>query len=142
MEFINRVYPLHEIPNVLSDCHVGLVPLDVTPISDVALPLKLIEYTCLGLPSITVRSTAITHYLRPDECLFYPPADSNALAALIDGVADGSLCLDDYRRRLPMARERLSWTREKEKYVSILRGLLRPALLPEPPITAAHGVNE
>jgi glycosyltransferase involved in cell wall biosynthesis len=142
VEFINRVYPLHEIPNVLSDCHVGLVPLDVTPISDVALPLKLIEYTCLGLPSITVRSTAITHYLRPDECMFYPPADSNALAALIDGVADGSLCLDDYRRRLPMARERLSWTREKEKYVSILRGLLRPALLPEPPITAAHGVNE
>jgi hypothetical protein len=45
---------------------VGLVPLDITPVSDFALPLKLIEYTCLGLPSITVGSTAIAHYLRPD----------------------------------------------------------------------------
>ncbi len=142
VEFINRVYPLHEIPKVLADCHVGLVPLDVTPISDVALPLKLIEYTCLGLPSITVRSTAISHYLRADECMFYPPADSDALAALLDGVADGSLNLEQYRRRLPVARERLSWTREKDKYVSILRELSGPALLPQAPVTAAHGVNE
>jgi glycosyltransferase involved in cell wall biosynthesis len=142
VEFINRVFPLHDIPKVLSDCHVGLVPLDVTPISDVALPLKLIEYTCLGLPSITVRSTAINHYLRPDECMFYPPADSNALAALIDGVADGSLCLDDYRRRLPAARERLSWTREKEKYVAILRELSGPALVPQASVSAAHGGTE
>ena len=142
VEFINRVYPVHEIPTVLADCHVGLVPLDVTPISDVALPLKLIEYTCLGLPSITVRSTAISHYLRPDECMFYTPGDSQELAARLDGVADGSLCLEEYRRRLPVARERLSWTREKERYVSILRDLSGPAMLPQPPITAAHGANE
>ena len=142
VEFINRVYPVHEIPTVLADCHVGLVPLDVTPISDVALPLKLIEYTCLGLPSITVRSTAISHYLRPDECMFYTPGDSQELAARLDGVADGSLCLEEYRRRLPVARERLSWTREKERYVSILRDLSGPAMLPQPPITATHGANE
>jgi len=142
VEFINRVYPVHEIPTVLADCHVGLVPLDVTPISDVALPLKLIEYTCLGLPSITVRSTAISHYLRPDECMFYTPGDSQELAARLDGVADGSLCLEEYRRRLPVARERLSWTREKERYVSILRDLSGPPMLPQPPITAAHGANE
>ena len=142
VEFINRVYPVHEIPVVLADCHAGLVPLDITPISDVALPLKLIEYTCLGLPSITVRSTAISHYLRPDECMFYTPGDSRELAARLDGVADGSLCLEEYRRRLAVARERLSWTREKERYVSILRNLSGPAMLPQPPITVAHGANE
>ena len=107
-----------------------------------ALPLKLIEYTCLGLPSITVRSTAISHYLRPDECMFYTPGDSRELAARLDGVADGSLCLEEYRRRLAVARERLSWTREKERYVSILRNLSGPAMLPQPPITVAHGANE
>jgi glycosyltransferase involved in cell wall biosynthesis len=123
IEFDNHLYPVHEIPRRLSDCHVGLVPLDVTPISDYALPLKLIEYTCLGLPSITVRSTAITHYLRPDECLFFTPGDSSELAQLLDSVAENPGMLEAYRQQLPRARERLSWTREKARYVAILQQL-------------------
>jgi hypothetical protein len=97
------------------------VPLDVTPISDYALPLKLIEYTCLGLPSITVRSTAITHYVRADECLLFSPGSSDELAGLLDSVAVNPGVLDAYRRRLPMARERMSWTREKQRYLALLR---------------------
>ena len=123
IEFRNRVYPLFEIPAVLSDCHVGLVPLDVTPISDVALPLKLIEYTCLGLPSVTVESTAITYYFRPDECMLYPPGDAGALARILDDLACNPGRLDGYRQRLVAARERMSWSREKQKYVAMLQQL-------------------
>jgi glycosyltransferase involved in cell wall biosynthesis len=123
IEFVNRVYPLHEIPQVLSDCHVGLVPLDVTPISDCALPLKLVEYTCLGLPSITVNSTAVSYYLRPEECLLYPPNDASSLASIIDRIAENPACLHEYRKRLPAAQERMSWSREKQKYIAMLRVL-------------------
>lgn len=123
IDFDNRVYPLDQIPQVLADCHVGLVSLDVTPISDVALPLKLIEYTCLGLPSVTVRSTAITHYLRGDECMLYPPGDASALARILDEVAENPERLDAYRQRVVAARERLSWSREKQKYVDMLQQL-------------------
>jgi glycosyltransferase involved in cell wall biosynthesis len=132
IHFDNRVYPLSEIPRVLADCHVGLVPLDVTPISDVALPLKLIEYTCLGLPSVTVTSTAISYYLRPDECMLYPPGDAGALARILDEVAEDPGRLDGYRQRLAAARERLSWSHEKRKYVDMLQQLAGgPASLPD-----------
>jgi glycosyltransferase involved in cell wall biosynthesis len=117
------MYPLQEIPRRLADCHAGLVPLDVTPIADFALPLKLIEYTCLGLPSVTVTSTAITHYLKPDECLFFPPGDVTALAGLLDRIVENPDCLTEYRRRLPAAQRRLSWSQEKQKYVAMLREL-------------------
>jgi glycosyltransferase involved in cell wall biosynthesis len=123
VEFVNRVYPLHEIPLLLADCHVGLVPLDLTPVADFALPLKLIEYTCLGLPSITVQSTAIAHYFRPDECMFYPPGDSSTLAGHLDMIAEDPKQLAQYRQRLGTVRGRLLWSREKHKYVSILRQL-------------------
>ena len=123
IEFVNRVYPLHEIPTVLSDCHVGLVPLDVTPISDVALPLKLLEYTGLGLPSVTVDSTAISYYFRPDECVLYPPGDARALAGILDDHATNPGWLKGYRQRLVAARERMSWSREKQKYVAMLQQL-------------------
>jgi glycosyltransferase involved in cell wall biosynthesis len=123
IDFVNRVYPLFEIPTVLSDCHVGLVTLDVTPISDVALPLKLIEYTCLGLPSVTVKSAAITYYFRPDECMLYSPGDASALARILDDLACNPGRLEGYRQRLVAARERVSWSREKEKYVAMLQQL-------------------
>jgi glycosyltransferase involved in cell wall biosynthesis len=123
IEFVNRVYPLYEIPTVLSDCHVGLVPLDVTPISDVALPLKLLEYTGLGLPSVTVESTAISYYFRPDECMLYPPRDAGALARILDDLASNPGQLEGYRQRLVTARERMSWSREKQKYVAMLQQL-------------------
>jgi glycosyltransferase involved in cell wall biosynthesis len=123
IEFVNRVYPLREIPQVLADCQVGLVPLDVTPISDFALPLKLIEYTCLGIPSITVKTTAVCYYFKPEECILYPPGDSTALAEAMDRVVEDRSLLDELRSKLPAARERLSWSREKLRYMNILREL-------------------
>jgi glycosyltransferase involved in cell wall biosynthesis len=127
IEFVNRVYPIQDIPKMLADCHVGLVPLDITAISDFALPLKLVEYTCLGLPSVTVSSTAISYYFRSDECLLYPPGDASALATILDGIAEDPSCLERYRRKLPAARARMSWVGEKERYVEILRELSGPA---------------
>jgi len=124
VEFDNRLYPLHELPEILSRCHVGVVPLDVTPVSDLALPLKLIEYTCLGLPSITVTTTAISYYFRADECMFYQPGDSLELARLLDDIAENPGQLDGYTGRLPAVRERMSWCREKGKYVAILREMV------------------
>jgi glycosyltransferase involved in cell wall biosynthesis len=137
IEFRNRMYPSHEIPQVLSDCHVGLVPLDITPISDFALPLKLIEYTCLGLPSVTVKSTTISYYLRPDECMLYPPGDSDALAKILDAIAANPGQLAEYRKRLPAAQARVTWSREKQKYVAMLRELM--GRLPVADVSAVGG---
>lgn len=125
VEFVNRVYPVQEIPKILSDCHVGLVPLDVhaSSVANFALPLKLVEYACLGIPSITVRNDAIEHYFRPDECLFFDSGDVSALAGLIDKVAEKPDSLIECRKRLEEARRRLLWSAEKEKYIAMLRDL-------------------
>jgi glycosyltransferase involved in cell wall biosynthesis len=129
IQFMNRLYPLHQIPELLSDCHVGLVPLDRSQVADFALPLKLVEYTCLGMPSISIRNAAIDHYFRPDECMFFDSGDVAALARLLDQVAEDPACLSGYRRRLEAARGRLMWSREKAKYIAMLRDL---ATLSEP----------
>jgi glycosyltransferase involved in cell wall biosynthesis len=123
IDFVNRVYPVSQIPAILADCHVGLVPLDITPISQFALPLKLVEYTCLGIPSVTVRTPAITHYLRSDECMLYTAGNVAELADVLDAIAMSPESLDTYRDRVLVARSRLSWVTEKGKYIDILRGL-------------------
>lgn len=125
VEFVNHVYPLYDIPGILSDCHVGLVPLDIgtSVVANFALPLKLAEYTCLGLPSITVRNAAIEYYFRPDECMFFDSGDATALSQWIDTVVEKPDCLMEYRKRLGEVRDRLSWKKEKEKYIAMLRSM-------------------
>jgi glycosyltransferase involved in cell wall biosynthesis len=126
VDFMNRAYPLQEIPKMLADCHVGLVPLSIgaSTVANFALPLKLVEYTCLGIPSITVRNAAIEYYFRPDECMFFDSGNADALAQMIDKVASEPNCLSEYRKRLEGVRERLLWRREKEKYIAILANLV------------------
>lgn len=125
IEFVNQAYPLHEIPQRLSNCHVGLVPLDIgtSTVANCALPLKLVEYSCLGLPSISIRNAAIEYYFQPDECMFFDSGDTIALARLLDQVVEKPDCLMEYRNRLAPVRNRLLWSKEKEKYKTLLKEL-------------------
>ncbi len=123
VEFRNRSYPIREIPGLISDCHVGLVPLKLSAVANYALPLKLVEYTCLGLPSISIRSAAIDYYVRPDECVFFEAGNVRALAQAIDDVAASPERLLEYRGKLPIVRERLLWSGEKRKYIAMLQEL-------------------
>lgn len=125
VEFVNRMYPLHEIPKMLSDCHVGLVPLDIgtSKVANYALPLKLVEYACLGLPSISIRNAAIEYYFRPDECMFFDSGDTAALARWIEEVANNPSGLVYFRNKFESIRQRLLWSKEKDKYVAVLRDL-------------------
>lgn len=125
IEFLNQAYPLHDIPQMLSDCHVGLVPLDIgtSTVANFALPLKLVEYTCLGLPSISVRNAAIDYYFSSDECLFFTSGNAAELAARIEEVADNPARLMTIRNKLELVRGRLLWSKEKAKYIELLQNL-------------------
>jgi len=127
IEFVNHAYPLHEIPQRLSDCHVGLVPLNIgtSAVANFALPLKLVEYTCLGLPSISIRNAAIEYYFQPDECMFFESGDAVLLAKIMQQIVDNPDVLMRYRIGLARVRERLLWSKEKAKYVSMLKNLAR-----------------
>lgn len=125
VEFVNRMYPLHEIPQMLSDCHVGLVPLDIgtSRVANYALPLKLVEYASLGLPAISIRNAAIEYYFQPDECVFFESGDAASLAKMMLRVVEDPGILTQYRNGLVKVRERLLWSKEKKKYVSMLQRL-------------------
>ena len=44
VHFINYVYPLQQIPALISDCNLGLVPLEMSSATNYGLPLKLLRY--------------------------------------------------------------------------------------------------
>jgi glycosyltransferase involved in cell wall biosynthesis len=125
VHFDNRMHPVKEIPALLADCNLGLVPLEISSITNYILPLKLLEYLCLGLPSVTVRNVAIGHYFRRDECLFYDPSDPESLRALLDRLVENPDLLAHYQRRAVALRGRFLWSNEKQNYIDLLHTLTR-----------------
>lgn len=123
VQFENRMYPLHEIPKLLVGCNLGLVPLEISSITNFALPLKLLEYLSLGMPSVTVRNAAIGYYFGEDDCLFYEPGDPESLRAVLDRLVENPDVLRHYQQRAVVIREKFLWSREKQKYIALLHKL-------------------
>ena len=127
VEFDNRMYPLEKIPAMLVDCNLGLVPLDISSITKYALPLKLLEYLAIGLPSVTVRNVAIGYYFEEGDCMFYNPDDPDTLRTLLDKLAESPEHLEYYRQRALALRDKFLWSTEKLKYIATLRRLTEGA---------------
>ena len=123
VQFDNRMYPVQEIPRMLADCNLGLVPLEISSITNYALPLKLLEYLSMGIPSITVRNTAIGYYFGDDDCLFYEPGNVESLRTILDRLAASPAILRRYQQRAVVLREKFVWSREKRKYIDLLHEL-------------------
>src|SRR6185503_7699873 len=121
--FDNRMYPVQEIPRMIGGCNLGLVPLEISSITDYVLPLKLLEYISMGVPSITVRNTAIGYYFGDDDCLFYEPGSVQSLRTILDCLAVNPEILRRYQKRAAVLREKFLWSREKQKYISLLHEL-------------------
>ena len=129
VHFENRSYPAHSIAARVANCHVGLVPLEVSSVTDYALPLKLVEYISMGFPVVAVRNKAIAYYLSEKDCMFFDWDKPQSLAQVIDSIAENPEILLHYRTRSIALRDRFSWAGEKQKYTDLLNRL---AAVPNP----------
>ncbi len=120
VEFDNRSYPADAIARQIADCNVGLAPLEISSVTDYALPLKLLEYISLGLPVVAVRNKAIQYYFNEQDCMFFDWDDPQSLANIFDQIVVNPEMLRIYRSRSMALRDRFSWGHEKRKYIELL----------------------
>lgn len=123
VEFINRSYSHYEIPLAVADCHCGLVPLDISSATNYALPLKLVEYVCMGLPAIAVQNEAIKYYFAAEDCLYFQAGDINSLRDILERVAANPSILNSFRERSLAIRKNFLWEPQRLKYIGILNRL-------------------
>jgi glycosyltransferase involved in cell wall biosynthesis len=139
--FENKLYPLVEIPEIVSQFHVGLAPLQMSPSTNYGLPSKVIEYLALGMPVITVPNTAISFYLKPGDCLFYEPGNVEQLALILNRIAENPSELTPYRERARQIRHKFLWSHESMRYVQLLKDLAWKKVGTRRPVDAQEGVE-
>lgn len=76
-------YPLDELPERLRGMDLGVVGNRRSAACDLMLPVKLLEYVSLGIPTVVPRLRTIEHYFSNDMVTYYEPEDVASLAQAI-----------------------------------------------------------
>lgn len=76
--------PLEQLPDLLGQACIGLVPNRAGAATHLMLPVKLLEYAALGIPIIAARLNTISHYFDDSAIRFFEPGDASDLANAIE----------------------------------------------------------
>ena len=75
--------PFYELPKILEDAHIGIVPTKGSVFSDEAVSMKSFEYIALGIPIVISKTKAHGFYYHDLMVKFFEPENSYDLAMAV-----------------------------------------------------------
>lgn len=76
--------PIEELPRLLRDATIGIVPNHASAATHLMLPVKLMEYAAMGIPVVASRLRAVEHYFGDGAARLVTPGDPQAMADAIE----------------------------------------------------------
>ncbi len=114
---------IDELPKVLREASVGLVPNRASSATHLMLPVKLLEYATLGIPAIASRLKTIERYFGNHAVRYFEPDRETSLAEAIADLYHNP----DLRRHIAgCAREvsrRISWASQRGRFYEVIDSL-------------------
>ena len=123
VDFENKFYDLRDLPALICEYHVGIVPYAPSPATGYMLPVKFMELLAMGIPAITITNNAIRYYI--DESLYfaYRPEHPDSLKQLLEQIIENPSLLLEKREAILKAAGRFKWADEQTKYLRVLSSL-------------------
>jgi glycosyltransferase involved in cell wall biosynthesis len=121
IDFKMDMFPVAEVPVMLRDMHVGLIPNRKNRATELMLPVKLLEYVSLGIPTVAPRLRAIQYYFTEEMLGYYEPENVEDMANAV------YLLYSDESRRTTLAQraltmlDRYGWEKHQYDLVGIYR---------------------
>jgi glycosyltransferase involved in cell wall biosynthesis len=132
--FHGKHVPLEQLPGLLIQADLAVVPNLSNPFTDYVLPTKLMEYAAIGVPAVVARTPVVSQYFDDEMVAYFTPGDAHDLARHIDTLAR------DPARRRALARtahqrftQRYNWTAIKQGYYALVDSLCRTGHAPVAP---------
>jgi len=121
MELTDRVtfrapVPIEELPAILRQADVGLVPNRPSAATHLMLPVKMMEYAALGIPVIAARLRTIEYYFGEGGALFFDAGSPAALAAAIESLYLNRDPAKQFANRAAEIAEALSWQHHRDNF--------------------------
>lgn len=123
--FSTQYLPMTEVPRLIQQADLGIVPYRRDIFTDGILPTKLMEYVALGVPVLAADTPIIRQYFNETMVQYFQAGDANDLARNI-------LWLYEHREHLAMLaqnadqfNQQYSWNRIADSYAETLNQLSR-----------------
>jgi glycosyltransferase involved in cell wall biosynthesis len=114
--------PVEALPEALAAIDIGVVGnRKITEMrKNWMLPVKMLEYTAMEIPTIAPRLRAITRYFSDDNAFLYVPDDADDLARVICEICASPARIDRLRAGLQTFNERFNWPSMARTYVNLV----------------------
>lgn len=116
--------PFTEVPNILSNADVGIVPKRADSFGDEAYSTKIMEFMSMGVPVVASRTKIDTYYFNDSVVRFFQSGSSDELAAGIEELLSNDARRAQLRETgLQYSREH-SWTKHRQEYLALVDRLV------------------
>jgi glycosyltransferase involved in cell wall biosynthesis len=123
VRFVNDV-PNEDIPALIGQADVGVIPYPADQFTRYMLPAKLLEYVAMGIPVIASRLETISYYFAPNMLRYVEPGSEADLAAQIIDLYHNP----KQRRELATNAMRFSakynWENQKREYLDLIDSMV------------------
>lgn len=119
----NEIRPVEELPTIIRQANVGIVPYRNDRFTDQLLPTKLMEYAALGMPAIAARTTAIDAYFRDTMAELFEPGNVDDLVACMRRLSQCPARWAELAQGCREFNERYNWTKLGAEYVALVERL-------------------
>ncbi len=116
--------PIEELPRVLRTADVGLVPNRASSATHLMLPVKLLEFSMLGIPAIAARLDTIEYYFGSGAVRFFTPGDISDLAAAIEQLYRSPELRKQYAENARRVVEQIGWPNQRSEFYRAIDTIL------------------
>ncbi len=118
-----RPVPLSKIPEIVSECDVGISPHISDDFMKLYFSTKVAEFVSMGLPTITTRTETIERYFSEDIVRYCESGSVDSFAEAVEELYNNPnlrISMTEDGRRLS---EHWNWAAEKKKYIAVVERL-------------------
>lgn len=119
--------PMDDLPGLLADADIGLVPSLAQSYLHLSLSTKLLEFAAMGVPTIASDLATFRHHFTDAAVRYVPGSDPSAIARAVEACAGdpaATVAMGDEARHQAAAYD---WEVQKARYLEIVRLLVSDA---------------
>ncbi|MDY6867152.1 MAG: glycosyltransferase family 4 protein [Chloroflexota bacterium] len=123
VNFSYKFLPMAKLPDLIRTADLAIVPYRRDIFTDGILPTKLMEYTALGVPVITVHTPAIDTYFDETMVEFFESENVDDLVQHLVALHQNQSRLKSLVENSDKFNQDYNWSKQKAGYVALVRSL-------------------
>ncbi|MBT0652929.1 glycosyltransferase family 4 protein [Geomobilimonas luticola] len=112
--------PFYELPKILVDADIGMVPTKDSVFSDEAVSMKSFEYIFSGIPIVISKTQGHQYYYDDSMVKFFKPCDSADLARSVIELYENKIALAQQVQNTKRFIDQYRWDTYKNVYLQIM----------------------